>query len=389
MISSSTSVMHDSMSMPFNNQPNQQPASPGDVLKARKIKFEQLCQPHDMQHNLANEQEKLDIAHELQEHLAKIYHFPLKQSQHKSQEQWWWQWSKWILFGVLISGGLMYNGFDDFLGGQSLLDLIPGLSNSLVFGLSVVACLLDAILYYAFQTNIIRKELELASFSQSKSLLEIYSEQIEVANNINKILFDVKDVAKISAPDYFQYCCFAKCLNQDIAHKNSKIQYSEDSLTKFLRWSLIGFGAFMSAGGTYFTAVSFLTAAAPALIGTTIGGGISLFLVMVSVLNSCATQADSLFSLLNPTLRKFESVKEELEAFEVKTDADFDAAMKLKDDIYMAQAINTTLIKDLEAVAVPERLCFASPFFSSASPASTHRFNSQITENDIKKSPTP
>lgn len=236
-----------------------------------------------------------------------------------------WKFLKLMLFSFLSVSGLLMNASWNILGTQQLLTLIPGISNPLSIMISIFLSGINSLLFLAFDAALLRNALGVSSFSKaSKNLFDLQEKEIKGIKRVNHLLANYHVISQIPSNEYRQCAEIAKVFNKDIAQKKHKYHYQEKPANRLFRYLVTGLGSIMIVAGSYFGMNSLLGLVAAPLIGTPVGWAIIGVATISSLGFYFSTRANSMYAMTNPTFKKYEKVKMNLDKFNVKTDGEFD-----------------------------------------------------------------
>lgn len=231
---------------------------------------------------------------------------------------------KVAFFALVALFGMGSSGIGDFMYGETLLALIPGISHPAVLICASIFTVLNVILFISFEASLMKNMLGLKSLNATSSFKTHY-EQIIETNKINTILFDAGDNAKLKK-DYTEYSQLAVKFNDNIKNLIPKYEkeYQEKWYQKIPRFCLTIFGGFMSIGGGYFMATSLLTMIAPLLIGTPIGWGIIAISCICMLTMFASMRGNGVAGMMNPLVNEYNITKDEIKNFRIRDSKEFD-----------------------------------------------------------------
>ncbi len=246
--------------------------------------------------------------------------------------------SSWIRtagFGVLILLGLILPMAEGFNSSQTLLSLIPGITNGALLGVSTMFSAISAVLFCNLEGRSLKNALGVAA-EDGGSLVEIYDAQVKTVNKINNVLLDTSKENGIrnmkKSADYARYIPIAKKFNHHISQKKQEFQnYKESDGIKITRRIFMGLGGILAAGSAFFGAQSMLLTfgVTAAFLSGPLGLAILSGVALLGAIFYYTLQSKGLFGIFNPNAKKFNEVKKELDATPVK-DKEFDNVLSDK-----------------------------------------------------------
>jgi hypothetical protein len=239
-----------------------------------------------------------------------------------------------IAFFLFISAAaLSFDMVGSYLFAQTLFAIIPGITNPWIICCSLVVCTLNAILFCGFEARMMQQAMGVTfSKEESKSLYQIYLEQVSKIKKVNTYLFDSSFVKKIQASDYKIYSHLAIKINKDLEAKQKEFfkPYDEDWLTKGFRWFVTGFGLFMSVAYGYFMASSFLALISSTLISNPIGWAIIGIAILTSIVFFLSMRGSGLGAMLNPLQPLYEKLKNKFAHVQIRKEKEFECVYEQK-----------------------------------------------------------
>lgn len=238
----------------------------------------------------------------------------------------------YFMYRVLSFCGILISGIIGFLGGNGLLSLIQWLPNPVLLAFSAALGVVNSILFFAIEANMIKNSLGVNSLGKNtNSLLHAHAEQIDATKRINKMLFDFIYVKKMSRSDYANYAKIAFKFNRNVKSKvQSFIAYKEPPTITILRWGVTGLGAVLAAGNGYFLMTSLLGIVAAPLLGTPVGWAIIGLTIATTLSLYFSIRSKAMFGMVNPNYQEFNKVKNKLIKFPLKNVEDFSEVIQNK-----------------------------------------------------------
>jgi len=212
-----------------------------------------------------------------------------------------------------ISGSYIY--------AYTFFALIPALTNFWLIIISIVFTVLDCVLFYAFQADLLKTALGLEFGSNDSSeLLKIYEEQLSFIILMNESLINPKVLDNSIPPtDYNEYVELVQLFNNDLCKKNASMNiYKESMSRKMFKYGMYAFGVLSTVASGYFTATALLSAISGGLVGTPIGWIITILLIVSGLAFYCAMEGKSLFHLVNPDYALFKDLQARMSVFSRK-----------------------------------------------------------------------
>ena len=220
---------------------------------------------------------------------------------------------KKILFYTLMILGAILDGARNYLFGNTLISLIPNLSQPLHIILSILYIIFSVILFYGFDVAMLRNALGIADVkTDSYLVVSLNIEQLQKVAIINRwLMLSVDDTI------FQKYKQVIKVLNDDMRAKYRAIQnYEESFVIKILKAAVLGFGIISNIAGSYFMINAILATWAATLVGTPLGWGIILLAISVNLGFYCAMGAASIMRLMSPHYANNMTLKKEINLFE-------------------------------------------------------------------------
>ena len=220
-----------------------------------------------------------------------------------------------LLYWSLMAVGLLQQAVGSYLFATTLFSTIPGLPAVILMGISVVYVILDAIIFYAFNTCFLKEALGLPQQSNNLgSLLKIYTEQLLITTELNQSLSSLL-VFKMDKKQYEYYVELVVLMNKDLRGKNITMQnYSDSSFNKALKYGVIGFGLLSNIANNYYLGVAFAAVIAP--VAGPFLSSIIIYLTIISGLSVYyAVGVTGVMRLANPNKDGFDSLKIKLIEF--------------------------------------------------------------------------
>lgn len=223
-----------------------------------------------------------------------------------------------FIFGVLSFLGGVCAVLDGFISSQSLLTVIPNIPNVLYLVTVGFFSLLSGILFFGLEVRSLKEELNISSIKRIKPLLKSYAKQIDLTKQINNVL--LKNYTDMSLKDYSAYVEIAKTSHQNLIDKQAKMPSKEgESLSKkILGWSILGFGALLTAGTAFFEAKVGILVVFGIALSSPWGLAISLLSIAIGLAFYYVLEKKGVFKILNPTEKhkqKLNNYKEEYTDF--------------------------------------------------------------------------
>jgi len=272
---------------------------------------------------LLEEQEKLALYKKIHQQLNEI--LPAKKKNDESEEnETKHLWLKKGIYYFLLLFGLLEDGIGSYIFAQSLLILIPGMPNPLLIAGGVLVAVINSVLFYAFEASMFKKALGIdADRKERNSLVQMYLEEVQLLNTINKQMFDVQLIQGAPA-NYAELAETVLSLNMDMQEKQARIgQYQESVLQKVLRWFITGFGAFLTIAGSYFMGSSMLGLIAAPLLGTPVGWILIGLMIVAGLGFYFSMQGKGMHELVNPEFKDFKQLNSLLKTCDIRDEKDF------------------------------------------------------------------
>lgn len=284
-----------------------------------------LINPRFIQAKIKVELDKLAVIKKLDEYLKTIYIEKQSQNGQKKHKKKHFMPLRTIFYYFLLLFGLMESAIGGYLAAQSLLTLIPALTNPYVIAGSIAITLIECTLFYVFENSRFKESLGLpATITLRTKLIQTYIKQIKTLEQINKMMFDVKFMSTVYKAKYNRLAQLALLINQDIEKKQAMLgEYHETPIKKLIRTFVIGFGAVMCVASTYFGASSLITLFSPTLLGTPVGWTIIAIMMGASLGFYFARRGKGMIKLLNTEYMPYQTLKHKLKHFESKENEDF------------------------------------------------------------------
>ncbi len=222
---------------------------------------------------------------------------------------------KKILYYFFLLGGFVQQASASYIYGYYLFSLISSLSNFWLIIIGVVYTLLDCILFYAFQADLLKTALGLEFTSpDSLRLLETYEEQLRFVTLMNRSLSSLLVITSgVSSEKYKEYVECVKLFNHDLLDKEAMMgQYHESIWRKSFKYGMYIFGILSTVAANYFTAHALLVSIGSGLSGSVLGWIIIVLLTVSSLAFYYAMEGKSLYHMANPDYKLFKDVKKDL-----------------------------------------------------------------------------
>lgn len=306
------------------------------------------------QERQAIEDNKLDIIELIRQSLLKYTNSKKNQSLVKAERS---SFTKKLGAKVLSGCLVLLSGINGFLGGCGLLSLLPFTTNIPLLACGALLGLINSVLFYSFESGILKKSLGIQSLDQAAhTLLNTHEMQISAVKEINHLLFDVNIVNKIKYDNYRQICNITKKFNQHIDDKKKLFSiYKEKPAVTVLRNGVNGFGLLMAAGNGYFLMHSLLLATAVSLLATPVGWGLIGLAVVSSLSLFLFIRSRGMFGMVNPMFAQFERIQTKLNQFNVKSEDDFTEAVSNKARLIMpSSTVNVEPVRLVQRLVVEE-----------------------------------
>lgn len=231
--------------------------------------------------------------------------------------------SKWRLglFFLIILFDLIPMAVGSFVGMTSLLSTVPGFTDLLVYGCSAFVSGIEALMFYAVMSPLLKASLGITPEDTTEPLLKTYESKITIAENLNAMMTNELEHTHKALPHshYKQYALVMNQFNKDIA--STKIaEFKEPLYKKVLRSGLSFLNFMLNVSGGYFMANMLLSIVAASLVGTPIGWAIIGIIVAGGLIGRFVVRSNSMFEMLNPRSKRHQEIHKKLEAFEPKDD---------------------------------------------------------------------
>lgn len=228
---------------------------------------------------------------------------------------------KIILYYFFLLGGFAQQISGSYIYAYSFFALIPALTNFWLIIISIVYTVLDCVLFYAFQADLLKLALGV-DFTSPDCLrvLETYEEQLRLILLMNEALTNVSIFkSNIGVDEYRKYVRLVQLFNQDLSRKSDLMcNYQESIYRKMFKYGMYAFGVLSTVAASYFTAMALLVAIGGGLVGTPIGWAIIGLLIISGLAFYYAMEGKSLFHLVNPDYTLFKDLQSKLSLFKNK-----------------------------------------------------------------------
>lgn len=179
---------------------------------------------------------------------------------------------KFIYYFLLIFA-FFESATGGFLGIQEILALIPYITYPWLIALSAVITAFECFLFYACEFALLRTALKIETpYDEKSELLDCYRNQIEIVASLNQKISQIEILSTLSLQEYQTIHALLVYANADLKKLKSTLKKHQEPVSrKALRWFVIGFGALMTIGNTYFIGTALLTFCSPALVASPLG----------------------------------------------------------------------------------------------------------------------
>jgi len=289
-------------------------STPEQLLSA----FEALNQQKNAQNILLVETKKLQIIQAIEAALnqAAPLPFPIYKHVEEKPDSGLQKIIKKTVYYLLLAFGIFEDAANSYFFGSSLFVLIPGITDPMLLIASIGYALLESTLFYLFDAYELRDALGIQDYqTKSETLIALYSQQLKLSISLNQHLL-MYPTLKISPEKYKEYIRCVVAFNQDLHKKYDVINSRHNTLGhQILKISVFAFGAISSLAGSYFMAVFFISMMAPAFLGTPLGLGVILLIMLTGLVFHFAMDTTSMTRVVNPNYEKQNTLKQELGAF--------------------------------------------------------------------------
>jgi|GEM_PF-5542928 len=282
-------------------------------LEKLREKFNDLCQleekTQENQRKLAIKEYKLCIL----ESYLKLLRGEQQVSEKSVEKESLW---KRVRYGFLLFAGILSEGIGSFLGSADIASVIPSISDFGILVISVSFSIINAFLFYAFESNAIREAMGLDTREGTGLHLAADEEEIELTIEINQEVNN-RAINKLSRPQYAAHAKFIDTLNTAVMNKK-QFQHSEmqEKLPlKVLRYLITGLGALMMSFNGFFMVKALLLSLAPSLLLTPAGPILMALGIGVMLTYFLEVRCKSVMGFLNPGIQKFKEVKDKYDKF--------------------------------------------------------------------------
>lgn len=283
----------------------------------------------------------------------------------------------WFVFGSFMALELVPMLWGGFLGTVELLTTIPWLAPVAINVASLALCAVEAFLFYAVMSPLLKMSLGIFSQKISTPLMEVYGKQHQLIKNIDNIMAVDNDM---NTAEYKKISRLNNLFDEHIiAVKQTKIiKFEESFFKKGVRLVLSVLTTVLNVAGGYFFGLSLLGGgtATAALIGTPIGWGIIGLVILGQIALRLAVRSNAMIYTLNPGAERHIEITEEIDKFQSNAQKRKETLVtKCQADIIRAEHYQQQLKDEIK------KNPYVDDYYKSGDVK--HRFFNRIAENKI------
>lgn len=226
----------------------------------------------------------------------------------------------YLFFALLMLIECIPTILGSFLEVKAILSKIFTLSTQILQAASTFICLVEGMIFYAMIGPLLQRALGLAVKHKQHTIPQLYKEQLKSVNEINnRLTLETPFRNQMPVEKYHWYVEMASSFNDHICELRLA-PFKEQPFKKFFRIGLAAINIIFNLIACYYGTLSLLSAFAPFLVGTPLGIGIVVSMVIGQQVGRFILRADNMFYYLNPMARKHNKIKESVESFQKKND---------------------------------------------------------------------
>lgn len=224
--------------------------------------------------------------------------------------------------------GMSVDSIGSFIFSNTMLALIPGITQPFLLGSSILFTLVNASLFYSFEAAMLKKALQVSDVSDATELLiKSHIHQIDATKRINSYV--VNSLSGLSDQQMESYKPLFIKMNENLLSKKKIPEIKENNFQKSLKRGIAVFGGLMAAAGGYYMATQLLSLVAVGLIGSPIGWIIIGSAIGLSLTFYAAMRASGIMSMVNPAVQQYTILNKKSDC-RIYEEADFSRVIKQK-----------------------------------------------------------
>jgi hypothetical protein len=220
-----------------------------------------------------------------------------------------------ISYQVLMSASIVKHSFSSYLFGKNLFNLIPGLSQKMLIGASLLYTLFDAILFLGFEVSLLKQSLNIKPLHPTP--LQNLLLQIQILSTLHLNLSSIQLLQSFSKPEYEELYTITSLYSEDIKKQFLVLnQTPQEIKLKIASYLIILIGGISKIAGSYFLAESLLKTFYPLLLGTAWAWVVIGLMVSTSLAFYLLVSSQSIQNFIQPNHKYIQEIKSNYLQFE-------------------------------------------------------------------------